>query len=122
MASIFGLPVELLNNVLLELERESLKEFRCVCRESRIRVTPILFDKVYFDFDLGGTDGLVNISREPQLAVHVKTIELQRRCGLKKLDDFRTWHDATIYEYEPFVPDDNDCEVGIMEGVMSASD
>jgi hypothetical protein len=122
MASIFGLPVELLNNVLLELERESLKEFRCVCRESCARVTPILFDKVYFDFDLGGTDGLVNISREPGLAVHVKTIELQRRSGLKKLDDFRTWHDATIYEYEPFVPDDLDNEVEIMEGVMSASD
>lgn len=122
MASIFRLPVELLNNVLLELERESLKEFRCVCRESCVRVTPILFDKVYFDFDLGGTDGLVNISCEPRLAAHVKTIELQRRSGLKKLDDFQMWHDATIYEYEPFAPDDNDGEVEIMEGVMSASD
>ncbi|GAB7336124.1 hypothetical protein MBLNU13_g08912t3 [Cladosporium sp. NU13] len=110
MPSIFGLPVELLNNILLELERESLKEFRCVCRESRVRVTPILFDKVYFNFDLGGTGGLVNISCEPRLAAHVKTIESQRRSGLKKLDDFQMSHDATIYEYEPFVPDDNDGE------------
>jgi hypothetical protein len=49
MASIFGLPTELLHEILLKLERECLKEFRCVCRESCVRVTPILFNRVYFE-------------------------------------------------------------------------
>jgi hypothetical protein len=84
MASIFNLPTELLHEVLLKLERESLKRFRRMCRESCARVTPILFDRVYFDFDLSGIDGLVNISRQPLLATHVKSIELQRRSGFEK--------------------------------------
>jgi hypothetical protein len=125
MASIFGLPTELLHEILLKLERECLKEFRRVCRESCVRVTPILFNRVYFDFDPSGTDGLVNISRQPLLATHVKTIELRRRSGLKKLDDFGEWQEATIYEYEPFLPHDSHeshDKVEVLEGVMSASE
>ena len=88
MTSLFGLPTELLHDVLVRLGQESLKEFRYVSRESCARVTPILFNKVYFDFDLNGTDSLVNISSQPHLATHVKNIELQRWSGLKKLDAF----------------------------------
>jgi hypothetical protein len=125
MASIFGLPTELLHEILLKLERECLKEFRRMCRESCVRVNPILFNRVYFDFDPSGTDGLVNISRQPLLATHVKTIELRRRSGLKKLDDFGKWQEATIYEYEPFLPHDSHeshDKVEVLEGVMSASE
>jgi hypothetical protein len=110
MASIFGLPTELLHGILLKLERECLKEFRRVCRESCARVTPILFNRVYFDFDPSGTDGLVNISRQPLLATHVKSIE---------------WQEATIYEYEPFLPHDSHeshDKVEVLEGIMSASE
>jgi hypothetical protein len=125
MSSIFGLPTQLLHDILLKSERESLKEFRRVCRESCARVTPILFNKVYFDFDPSGTDGLVNICRQPLLATHVKTIELRRRSGLKKLDDFGTWQEANIYEYEPFLPHESHeshDKVEVLEGIMSASD
>jgi hypothetical protein len=122
MASLFGLPPELLHEVLLKLEQENLKGFPCVCRESYARVNPILFNRVYFDFDLSGTDALVNISRQPHLATHVKTIQLQRRSGLKKFDDFWTWQQATIYDYEPLIPCDGHDEVKLSEDMMSQSD
>jgi hypothetical protein len=122
MTSLFGLPVELLHDVLVRLGPESLKEFRYVSRESCARVTPILFNKVYFDFDSNGTNNLVNISRQPHLATHVRYIELQRRSGLKKLDDFWTWQQATVYEYEPLVLHDGLDEVEILEGIMSQDD
>jgi hypothetical protein len=88
MAPLLDLPTELLHEILLKLKRECLKEFRRVCRESCVCVAPILFNRVYFDFNPSGTDGFVNISRQPLLVTHVKTIELRRRTGLKKLDDF----------------------------------
>jgi hypothetical protein len=122
MAPLLDLPTELLNEVLLKLEQESLKELRRVCRESHAHVTPILFSRVYFDFDLNGTDALVNISRHPRLATHVKTIKLQRRSGLKKFDDFWDWQHATIYDHEPLVPGDGHDEVEILEDIMSRSD
>jgi hypothetical protein len=122
MASLLALPTELLHDALVRLEQESLKRFRCVSRESCARVTPILFNRLYFDFDSNGTDSLVNISRQPHLATHVRHVELQRRSGLKKLDDFWTWQQATIYEYEPLVLHDGLDEVEILEGVMSQDD
>jgi hypothetical protein len=122
MAPLLDLPTELLNEVLLKLEQKSLKELRRVCRESHAHVTPILFSRVYFDFDVNGTDALVNISRQPHLATYVKTIELQRRSGLKKFDDFWDWQHATIYDYEPLVPGDGHDEVEILENIMSRSD
>jgi hypothetical protein len=122
MTSLFGLPAELLHDILVRLEQESLKEFRYVSRESCARVTPILFNKVYFDFDLNGTNSLVNISSQPHLATHVRNVELQRKSGLKKLDDFWTWQQATIYEYEPLVLHDGLDEVELLEGIMSQDD
>jgi hypothetical protein len=122
MASLLGLPTELLHDILTKLEQKSLKEFRCVSRDSYARVTPILYNRVYFDFDSSGTDSLVNISHQPHLATHVKTVELQRRRGLKKFDDFWTWQQATIYEYEPFIPRDSHDEVELWEDMMSQSD
>lgn len=121
MASLFGLPTELLHEALVKLKQEDLKEFRCVSRESYARVTPILYSRVYFDFDLNGTDSLVNISRQPHLATHVRHIELQRRSGLKKFDDFWTWQQATVYEYEPLFSRVGLYEVELSEGVMSQS-
>jgi hypothetical protein len=122
MDSLFGLPTELLHDILVRLEKESLKEFRCVSRESCARVTPILFQKVYFDFDSNGTDSLVNISRQSHLATHVKHIELRKRSGLKKLDDFWTWRQATVFEYEPLILHDGLDEVERSEGIMSQDD
>jgi hypothetical protein len=122
MASLLNLPTELLHNVLVRLEQEDLKEFRSVSHESCARVTPILFNKVHFDFDLSGTNSLVSISRRPHLAAHVKTIELQRRSGLKKFVDFWTWQQANIYEYQPLIPRDGGDEVGLSEDIMSAND
>jgi hypothetical protein len=104
------------------LEQESLKELRRVCRESHARVTPILFSRVYFDFDLSGTDALVNISRHPHLATHVKTVELQRRSGLRNFDVLGDWQHATIYDYEPLIPGDGHDEVKFLEDIMSRSD
>lgn len=122
MTSLLGLPTELLYEVLVKLEQKSLKEFRCVSHECQARVTPILYSRVYFDFDLDGTDNLGNISRHQNLATHVKTIELQRRSGLKKFDDFWTWRQATIYEYEPWFPRNGYDKVEFSENIMSRSD
>lgn len=122
MASLLGLPTEVLHEILVKLEQKCLKEFRCVSHESHARATPVLYNRVYFDFDLSGTDSLVNISRQPHLATHVKTIELQRRRGLKKFDDFWTWRQATIYEYEPLVSRDGHDETELWEDTMSQSD
>jgi hypothetical protein len=122
MASLLALPTELLHDALVRLEQESLKRFRCVSRESCARVTPILFNKLYFDFDSNGTDSLVNISRQSHLATHVRHIELQRRSGLKKLDDFWTWQQSTIYEYEPLVLHDGLDEIELLGDIMSQDD
>lgn len=122
MASLFGLPTELLHDVPIGLEQESLKEFRYVSRESCARVTHILFNEAYFDLHSNGTDSLVNISRQPHLATYVRSIELQRRSGLKTFDDFWTWQQATIYEYEPYCLRDGLAIVELLEGIMSQDD
>lgn len=122
MTSILGLPTELLYEVLDKLEQKSLKQFRCVSHECQARVTPILYSRVCFDFDLGGTNNLVNISRRQHLATHVKTIKLQRRSGLKKFDDYGTWRQATIYEYEPWFPRGGHDKVEFSGKIMSQAD
>lgn len=77
---------------------------------------------MHFDFDLDGTDSLVRVSRQPHLATHVRTIGLQRRHGLKRFDDFWTWQQATIYDYEPLIPRDGHDQVRLSADIMFASD
>ena len=82
------LPPELLLNILARLDSTSQKAFRCVSHSLCGSVTSVLFNEMFFDFDVGGTDSLVAISNHPHLAKHVRTIVLQRRNSLRKLDDF----------------------------------
>jgi hypothetical protein len=103
MSVLLGrLPPELLLNILTRLDSTSQKAFRCVSRSSCGSVTSVLFNELFFDFDVGGTKGLVAISNHAHLAKHVCTIVLQRRNSLRKLDDFRAWQQATVYEYEAY--------------------
>ena len=89
MSALLGyLPLELLINILTRLNSLSQKAFHCVFHSSCRSVTSVLFNELFFDFDVGGTDGLVVISNYPHLAKHVRTIVLQRRNSLRKLDDF----------------------------------
>jgi hypothetical protein len=90
-----------------------------VSRSSCGSVTSLLFNELFFDFDVGGTEGLVAISNHPHLAKHVRTIVLQRRNSLRKLDDFRAWQQATVYEYEAYAWEG---EFKWLKGVMSQSE
>jgi len=120
MSALLGhLPPELLINILTRLDSSSQKAFRCVSRSSCRSVTSVLFNELFFDFDVGGTDGLVAISNYPHLAKHVRTIVLQRRNSLRKLDDFRAWQQATVYEYEAYAWEG---EFKWLKGVMSQSE
>jgi hypothetical protein len=120
MSALLGrLPPELLVDILTRLDSTSQKAFRCVSRSSCGSVTSLLFNELLFDFDVGGTEGLVAISNHPHLAKHVRTIVLQRRNSLRKLDDFRAWQQATVYEYEAYVWEG---EFKWLKGVMSQSE
>ena len=77
-APLGHLPPELFINILTRLDSSSQKAFRCVSRSSCESVTGVLFNELFFDFDVGGTEGLVAISNHPDLAKHVRTIVLQR--------------------------------------------
>jgi hypothetical protein len=122
MASLLGLPTELLYDVLVRLEHKSLKDFRYVSRHCCASVTPLLFYEVYFDFDLGGIDSVVKISRHPHVATNVKSLILRRRSGLRKFDDFWMWRQATVYEYELLVSRDDRDEAELLEGIMSQNE
>jgi hypothetical protein len=103
MSALLGrLPPELLIDILTRLESTSQKAFHCVSRSSCGSVTSLLFNELFFDFDVGSTEGLVAISNRPHLAKHVRAIVSQRRNSLRKLDDFRAWQQATVYEYEAY--------------------
>jgi hypothetical protein len=120
MSALLGrLPPELLVDILTRLDSTSQKAFRCVSRSSCGSVTSLLFNELLFDFDVGGTEGLVAISNHPHLAKHVRTIVLQRRNSLRKLDDFRAWQQATVYEYEAYAWEG---EFKWLKGVMSQSE
>ena len=120
MSALLGrLPPELLVDILTRLDSTSQKAFRCVSRWSCGSVTSLLFNELFFDFDVGGTEGLVAISNYPHLAKHVRTIVLQRRNSLRKLDDFRAWQQATVYEYEAYAWEG---EFKWLKGVMSQSE
>lgn len=66
---------------------------------------------IYFDFDIGGTNGLVAIPRQPELCQHVHTVELRRRDGLRSFDDTDAWRAATVYEYAFDTLEDGDVEI-----------
>jgi hypothetical protein len=120
MSALSKLPAELLLNILTRVDRQGQKAFRCVSRLSCASVTGVVFKDLCFDFDSGGIGGLVAISEHPHLAKHVRTIVLQRRNSLRKLDDFWAWQRATVYEHEPYGDDDERVEWD--EGVMSQSE
>ena len=117
MSALLGrLPPELLVDILTRLVSTSQKAFHRVSHSSCGSVTSLLFNELFFDFDVGGTEGLVAISNHPHLAKHVSTIVLQRRNSLRKLDDFRAWQQATVYEYEAYAWEG---EFKWLKGVMS---
>lgn len=120
MPTFVDLPAELILNILTLLDPESQRFLRRVSRFFCDSVTSVLFKDIFFDFDAGGTDSLVAISKHSGLAKNVRTIVLQRRNSLRKLDDFRSWQQATVYEYEPFECEDK--EIEWIEGVMSQTE
>ncbi|KAK3691310.1 hypothetical protein LTR37_018716 [Vermiconidia calcicola] len=106
MESLVRLPPEILENILLRLERTDLKSFRCTSRECTGFATPLVFHEIPFDLDPGGCDGLTSIAHCSELRRHVNTIRLERRAGLKSFGDFDGWHAANIYEYVPLLHED----------------
>jgi len=101
MASLMGMPPELLDNILLRLEKPDHKQFRCVSHACAGLVTPLVFGEVAFDLELGGCDCLAAIARGPELRRHVRRIRLERRRGLKHFESLEDWCNATVYEYVP---------------------
>ncbi|KAK3615294.1 hypothetical protein LTR56_026679 [Elasticomyces elasticus] len=107
-AFILDLPPELVVDILALLNKSDQKRFRLVSKACANLVAPLLFAHIYFDFDAGGTDGLVALSRQPELRQYVHTIELRRRAGIRAFDDIDAWKAATIYEYAFDTSEDSD--------------
>ncbi|TKA59966.1 hypothetical protein B0A55_12762 [Friedmanniomyces simplex] len=110
-ACILDLPPELVVDILTTLDKSSQKRFRLVSKGCATLTAPLLFEHIYFDFDIGGTNGLVAISRQPELCQHVHTVELRRRDGLRSFDDTDAWRAATVYEYAFDTLEDGDVEI-----------
>ncbi|KAK1039356.1 hypothetical protein LTR74_018753, partial [Friedmanniomyces endolithicus] len=112
-ASILDLPPELVVGILATLDKPSQKRFHLVSDVCATLTAPLLFGHIYLDFNIGGTNSLVAISRQPKLCRHVHTIELRWRNGLRLFDNINAWRDATVYEYRPVMPglDDGDVEM-----------
>ncbi|KAK3076082.1 hypothetical protein LTR53_000022 [Teratosphaeriaceae sp. CCFEE 6253] len=110
-AYILDLPPELVVDILTTLDKSGQKRFRLVSKGCATLTAPLLFEHICFDFDIGGTNGLVAISRQPELCQHVHTLELRRRDGLRSFDDTDAWRAATVYEYAFDTPEDGDVEI-----------
>lgn len=126
MFSFARLPAELLVGILIGLDRKSQRSLRCVAKVFYESVTDVLFKRVFFDFDAGGIDNLVAISKHPHLAKRVRTIVFKRRNSIKRFDDFQRWRCATVYEHtlsNDIEPTDEEIErIEWIEGVMSQSE
>ncbi|TKA23111.1 hypothetical protein B0A54_17992 [Friedmanniomyces endolithicus] len=117
--SILDLPPEMVGGILATLDKPSQKRFRLVSNVCATLASPLLFGHIYFDFDSGGTNSLIAISRQPKLCRHVHTIELRRRNGLRLFDDINAWRDATVYGYRPAMPGLDDGVVKMTAGSMT---
>ncbi|KAK0343260.1 hypothetical protein LTR94_018995 [Friedmanniomyces endolithicus] len=118
-ASVLDLPPEIVVGILTTLDKPSQKRFRLVSNVCATLASPVLFGHIYFDFDFGGTNNLVAISRQPKLCRHVHTIELRRRSGLRLFEDINGWRDATVYGYRPAMPGLDDGVVEVTAGSMT---
>jgi len=117
--SILDIPPEMVGGILATLDKPSQKRFRLVSNVCATLASPLLFGHIYFDFDSGGTNSLIAISRQPKLCRHVHTIELRRRNGLRLFDDINAWRDATVYGYRPAMPGLDDGVVKMTAGSMT---
>ena len=102
MAHLLSLPAELLQLVLLQLDKPNLKQLRAVSHECEELATPHIFCEVPFDLEPGGCNSLAAIARHPKLQRHLHTVRLQRRRGLKSFESFEGWSGATVYEHIPW--------------------
>jgi hypothetical protein len=113
------LPVEIWRDVLLYLPRTDQKSFRLASKSTAGLATPLLFETVLFDLEPSGCDGLAGIAQSVHLRGHVRTLQLQRRRGIIRFDDFRTWQTANIHEYEPWWPEPEPVQPSLYTGLLS---
>jgi hypothetical protein len=113
------LPVEIWRDVLLYLPRTDQKSFRLASKSTAGLATPLLFETVLFDLEPSGCDGLAGIAQSVHLRGHVRTLQLQRRRGIIRFDDFRTWQTANIHEYEPWWPEPEPVQPSLHTGLLS---
>ena len=106
MAHLLSLPAELLQLVLLRLDKPNLKQLRAVSHECEELATPHIFCEVSFDLEPGGCDSLAAIARHPKLQRNLHTVHLKRRRGLKSFDGLTDWCSATVYEHIPWQSED----------------
>ena len=106
MAHLLSLPAELLQLVLLQLDKSNLKQLRAVSHECEELVTPHIFCEVPFDLEPGGCDSLAAIACHPKLQRNLHTVHLKRRGGLKNFDGLTEWCSATVYEHIPWQRED----------------
>ncbi|KAF4547166.1 Hypothetical protein D9617_55g071600 [Elsinoe fawcettii] len=88
------------------------------------RVTPSLFRDISFHFDIGGLDAMIAVAASDRLAAHVRTITLRQDHSAARFDDMRDWCDATVYDYEPALPieeEEEEEELEILPDTMSKS-
>ncbi|KAL6717747.1 hypothetical protein ACLMJK_003832 [Lecanora helva] len=106
MAHLLSLPAELLQLILLQLDKPNLKQLRAVSHECEELATSYIFCEVPFDLEPGGCDSLAAIARHPKLQRNLHTVYLRHRRGLKSFDSFEGWCPATIYEHIPWQRED----------------
>jgi len=98
--SFAELPPELLDYIFEHLDRPAQKAFRCLCKQFCAVADPSLFSTIALDLDQGGCKSICAISGNSQIRTLVKTLQLERRTGLRNFGDFQTWHDSTIFSYD----------------------
>lgn len=98
------------------LDLSTYEELRLVSRSPFDLATQFVFRDMFFDFDIGGLDKFITISRHPHLASCIRTVESRRDSVFKNFWSFDVWRCATLYEYPRSFSNMN---IGIKAGMMS---
>jgi len=99
MALLSNLPTRLLVRIFGMLDLRGLEKTRLVSKYYFAVVESSIFSEVAYDLDIGGVDGLVNISGCPTPRRHVQTIRLHRRSGLEGFGAYEHWRGLTVYGF-----------------------
>lgn len=100
-AARIHLPGEILLMIIGLVSTTDWKQLRLTCRRFNNLITPLLFQRVYFEFCASGCESLYNISRNQALSPCVQTLVLRRVRGYLVFPNFESWASSVHQPGDP---------------------